>query len=94
MNIDGNPFEIVAELEATVYEDGDVTLTAAAESGNTNGGLKLNRLRLYRARLEVEYYTHITTGGNPNDLVSCELYLGMSKLADEIAANERLDKKE
>lgn len=69
----------------------DPIVAAAAESGNTNGGLKLNRLRLYRARKQVELYTHITSGGNPGDLVTAELTLDISDLTDEIVANELLE---
>ncbi len=64
--------------------------TRAAESGNTNGGLKLNRLRLYRAQWEVRFYEHLTTGGRKFDEYGIECAKAMAALAREIEANERL----
>lgn len=69
----------------------DYAAQIAAETGNTNGGLKLNRLRLWRAERWVEYYRHITSGGRPDDLVSIELGIAITKLTEEIEANERLE---
>lgn len=62
----------------------------AAESGNTNGGLKLNRLRLERAKLEVAFYEHMTSGGRKSDETSVRLRKGMAALAREITANEEI----
>ncbi len=57
-----------------------------ANRGNTNDGLKVNRLRLYRAQKEVELYRHWTSGGRMADLVSTELQLGIDALTKEIEA--------
>lgn len=70
------------------FEHTDKTMEIAAQSGNTNGGLKLNRLRLYRARLEVQFYEHMTSGGRRFDEEGTRLAHGMRSLAKEIKANE------
>jgi len=62
----------------------------AASTGNTNGGLKLNRLRLERAKREVEFYEHLTSGGRKFDETGTRIAQAMQALAREILANETI----
>lgn len=58
----------------------------SAQSGNTNGGLKLNggldlhRRRMWRAMKEAALYRHLAAGGDPGDLVTAELLIEIEEL--------------
>ena len=53
----------------------------------TNMDLKLNRLRLERAKREVEYFEHLTTGGRKFDETGIRIAQAVQALAREIEWN-------
>jgi hypothetical protein len=63
----------------------------AARSGMTNGSMKVNRLRLERAKLEVKYFEHLLAGGKSLDAEASRLRSGIEALRAEIAANVKYE---